>query len=314
MLQVQDLKLFQQIVRTGNISMAARQFDLTPAAASAALKRLEQHLGATLLVRSTRSLKLTPAGEHFLQHCQNALQALALGEQALRQLDSHISGELRLTAPSDLGRNVLLPWLDEFQTLYPALSLRLELGDKVAGLYREQVDLALRYGAVADSSHVAFAIAKAPRWVCAAPAYLQQFGEPLEPIQLSQHNCVLYQIDERAYDKWLFSKDGAEQAVNVSGNRVSNDADAVRRWIVNGKGIGLKSAFDMAADVLEGRVQVLLPQYQIKALQLNLICASRAQVTPAVLMLRDFLRQKFALLSQRLAEQGFGLPADEALE
>ena len=130
MLQVQDLQLFMQIVHTGNISKAAAQFQLTPAAASAALKRLEQHLQSQLLVRSTRSLRLTPAGERFLSHCQNALTALAQGEQELAMSQAQVGGELRLSAPSDLGRHLLLPWLDEFMQRHPAVRLRLELSDR----------------------------------------------------------------------------------------------------------------------------------------------------------------------------------------
>lgn len=291
MLQVQDLRLFQQIVRSGNISAAARQFDFTPAAASAALKRLEQHLGAALLLRSTRSLKLTPAGEVFLQHCQNALEALEQGEQALKNLAVDIGGELRLAAPSDLGRNWLLPKLDTLLARFPQLKLRLELGDRVAGLQREPVDVALRYGALTDPALVAFFIAEVPRIVCAAPDYLARVGTPTQPLQLQQHNCLLYMIEERTFDRWRFSGPQGLLQVNVQGNRSSNDAELVRRWAVAGHGIALKSALDMAADLRAGHVVPLLPDYPAPKLQLHLVCASRHQVTPAVLVLRDELRQ-----------------------
>lgn len=302
MLQVQDLQLFMQIVHTGNISKAAAQFQLTPAAASAALKRLEQHLQSQLLVRSTRSLRLTPAGERFLSHCQNALTALAQGEQELAMSQAQVGGELRLSAPSDLGRHLLLPWLDEFMQRHPAVRLRLELSDRLAGLYREPVDLALRYGPVQDSAHVAFAIAPVPRRVFAAPSYLAQQPTPTHPMQLTQHACVLYLIDERAFDKWWFQEAGTPFSVNVSGNRISNDAEVVHRWIVSGKGIGLKSALDMSEDMAAGRVVPLLSEFHGPDLPLNLVCANRQVITPAVLLLRDFLREQCALQLAKIAQ------------
>lgn len=294
MLQVQDLQLFIQIVHSGSISQAAAHFQLTPAAASAALKRLERHLQSQLLIRSTRSLRLTPAGERFLLHCQNALTALAQGEQELAMDQAQVGGELRLSAPSDLGRHLLLPWLDEFMQRHPAVRLRLELSDRVAGLYREPVDLALRYGAVQDSTHVAFSIASVPRRVFAAPSYLAKHALPMHPLQLTQHACVLYLIDERAFDKWWFQEAGTPFSVNVSGNRISNDAEVVHRWIVSGQGIGLKSALDMSSDLASGAVVVLLKEFHGPDLPLNLVCANRQVITPAVLLLRDFLRERCA--------------------
>lgn len=208
----------------------------------------------------------------------------------MQQIAVDIGGELRLAAPSDLGRNWLLPKLDTLLARFPQLKLRLELGDRVAGLQREQVDVALRYGALTDPALVAFFIAEVPRIVCAAPAYLQASGVPEQPLQLQQHNCLLYMIDERTFDRWRFSGPQGLQQVNVQGNRISNDAELVRRWAAAGHGIALKSALDMAADLRAGHVVPLLQDYPAPKLQLHLVCASRHQVTPAVLLLRDELR------------------------
>lgn len=300
MLQLQDLKLFCQIVATGSISAAARQFDLTPAAASAALKRLELYVGTALIIRSTRSLKLSSGGEKFLQHCQNALTALEQGKQELTEQSGRIGGELRLTAPSDLGRNLLLPWLDELQDQHPDLRIRLELSDKIAGLTAEQVDVALRYGSLPDSNLVSFHIADVPRVICAAPSYLEKHGKPMHPIDLQHHNCLLYLIDQRTFANWHFGYQDDPFSISVSGNRVSNDAEIVRRWAVSGKGIALKSALDMSEDLRAGRVVSLLPEFKPHSQQLNLVCASRAQVSPIVLLLRDELRVRVA---QQLARQ-----------
>ncbi len=116
-----------------------------------------------------------------------------------------------------------------------------------------------------------------------------------------QHACVLYLIDERAFDKWWFQEAGTPFSVNVSGNRISNDAEVVHRWIVSGKGIGLKSALDMSDDMAAGRVVPLLSEFHGPDLPLNLVCANRQVITPAVLLLRDFLREQCALQLAKIA-------------
>ena len=179
------------------------------------------------------------------------------------------------------------------------------VGDSLADFYMERVDVALRYGEPEDSSMVAFKIARLRRIVCASPTYLHDMGEPLHPNELGQHNCLLYRVDNRLYDQWPFTnnlavnedtrqKKGAEFSVKVKGNRESNDADLVRRWCVSGKGIAFKSQLDMADDLHHNRLVEVLQDFSTQDLDLYLICASRQQVTPAVLLLRDLLREKIS--------------------
>lgn len=158
--------------------------------------------------------------------------------------------------------------------------------------FHDKVDMALRYGEPEDSSLVAFLIAKIDRVVCASPAYLAQHGEPKHPSELTQHNCLLYRFADRAYDTWPFADHTGKYAVKVSGNRLSNDADVVHRWVVAGRGITMKSRLDMAADLRKGNVVELLPDFTSPPISLWLICPNRTQVTPAMLMLRDMLRSK----------------------
>lgn len=141
MLRIDDLQLFVRTADSGSLSAAARGLDVSPAVASAALKRLEASLGARLFVRSTRSLRLTAEGEAYLLHARAALASLHEGAQALAGGREAISGVLQLSAPSDFGRNVLLPWLDEFQASHPQLQVRLLLGDGLTDLFRQPVDL-----------------------------------------------------------------------------------------------------------------------------------------------------------------------------
>ncbi|WP_017220833.1 LysR family transcriptional regulator [Moritella dasanensis] len=295
-MNIQDLTLFVRTAQTCNITASALQLEMSPAAASAALKRLEKQLGVQLFIRSTRKLRITAEGERYLLHCTEALAALEKGKASLNEMQGKIAGEIRLSASSDLGRNIVLPWLDEVMDAYPELSIQLNVGDNLADFYHDKVDMALRYGEPEDSTLVAFLIAKIDRVVCASPAYLAKYGEPSHPNELPQHNCLLYRFGERVYDTWPFvdsaSNNTGKYNVKVAGNRLSNDADVVHRWVVAGKGITMKSRLDMAADLRSGNVVELLRDFNSPPINLWLICPNRIQVTPAMLMLRDLLRSK----------------------
>ena len=235
---LQYLDIFVRTVDTGSLSATARALDLTPAAASAALKRLEAELGVQLLVRSTRSLRLTEQGERFLEQCRPALQTLQQASQQLAVGDQALRGVLKLAAPSDFGRNLLLPWLDDFQHQHPQVDIRLQLSDRMANVYSEPVDAALRYGQPPDSSLVALPLAPTHRRVlCASPTYLAKHGAPITPHELAERDCLCFMLGEEVHDRWRFSYgDAAQISVRVRSANVSNDGDVVRRWALLGKG------------------------------------------------------------------------------
>ena len=295
MLRLDDLALFVRTAELGSLSAAARELDCSPAVASAALKRLESQLGSRLLLRSTRSLRPTAEGERYLEHARAALASLEAGRQQLACGRQGLGGVLQIAAPSDFGRNVLLPWLDRFQSGHPQLALRLLLSDRLADFYRQPVDIALRYGAPEDSSLVALPVAPSNRRVlCASPAYCARHGRPRRPEELRGHNCLLYMLGGRVHERWSFTAGKRREALTVAGNRVSDDADVVRRWAVAGQGLVYKSWLDVADDVRVGRLEVLLADWQGEPTPLNLICAHRDQLSGAVRLLREFLQQRCA--------------------
>jgi DNA-binding transcriptional LysR family regulator len=291
-MNIADLDLFVRTAQTNSITAAAQQLEMTPASASAALKRLEKQLGVQLFIRSTRKLRITAEGERYLLYCTEALASLEKGKASLNEMQGKIAGEVRLSTSSDLGRNLVLPWIDEIIDLHPELSIQLNVGDNLADFYHDKVDMALRYGKPADSSMVAFPIAAIDRVICAAPRYLAQFDALKHPKDLHQHNCLLYRVNNKVFNSWAFFDDEGKYDVKVAGNRVSNDADIVHRWVLAGKGIALKSRLDMAADLRAGNVTEILTDFQSPPLSLWLICPNRTQVTPAMLMIRDILRNK----------------------
>jgi len=289
-----DLKLFIRIVETGRITEAANQLGITPAAVSSALKRLEKQLDVQLLIRTTRQLRITPQGEQFLFHCRQALDSLEQGRIAAHRMQGKISGKLRLSVASDLGRNTVLPWIDELLDLHPSLLIDLSVGDSLSDFFLDHVDVALRYGKPEDSSMVSFHIATLDRITCASPVYISNFGEPAHPEDLREHNCLLHRRGGRLFSNWDYMDNAGKYKIKVAGNRVSNDTDIVRRWAVSGKGIVHRSQIDVMSDLRSGDLVQVLPDYKSPPVELHLICPSRKQVSPALIAFRELLREKMA--------------------
>ncbi|MEN4952327.1 LysR family transcriptional regulator [Stenotrophomonas sp. TWI819] len=302
MVRFDDLTLFVRTAALGSFSNAAREADLLPGQVAAAVARLERELDLRLFVRSTRSLRLTAEGALYLPYAQEVLAALREGEARVRGEDAELRGTLQVAAPSDLGRNLLLPWLTEFRAAHPKLQLRLQLSDQVADVFRDPVDIAFRLGRFDNASYVALPLLPGNRRVLAAsPDYLARHGAPDSLEALKEHHCLLYQLAGRAYDRWSFEADGRRTVIPVRGNMVCDDADVVRRWAVAGEGIVFKSWLDICADVQAGRLQVLLGGAG-DSLPLNLVCPHRKQFSPAI-------RQLHAMFAQRLQPLLAGLPA-----
>ncbi|WP_432472473.1 LysR family transcriptional regulator [Amphritea sp. HPY] len=291
-----DLSLFIRIAETGSITESAKQLSITPAAASLALRRLEKQLDIQLFIRTTRQLRITTEGEQFLFHCRQALGSIEQGRLSAHQVQGKIGGELRFSVSSDLGRNIVLPWIDEIMDKHPSLSINLNVGDSLSNFFLDQVDVALRYGKPEDSTMVSFHIATIGRITCASPAYISEFGEPSHPEDLRKHNCLLYRLDRQLFDNWEYIDNSGSYKIKVSSNRVSNDTDIVRRWAVAGKGIVHRSQIDITSDLRSGKLVQVLSDFQSPPVQLYLLCPSRKQVTPAVIMFREVLREKCAVM------------------
>ncbi|MFV1942892.1 LysR family transcriptional regulator [Pseudomonas luteola] len=300
MIRFDDLALFVRTAALGSFSAAAREADLLPGQVSAAIQRLERELDIRLFARSTRSLRLTGEGERYLPYANDVLSTLREGRERLQPESTALEGVIQVAAPSDLGRNVLLPRLTAFRREHPRLALRLFLSDQVANVFRDPVDVALRYGMMEDASFIALPLAPENRRVLAAsPAYLERHGRPASLKDLAEHPCLLYMLNGRVYDNWVFPDvNGRRETIAVKGPLMSDDADIVRRWALEGEGIIYKSWLDVSADVLAGRLEVLLPEIPGESCALHMVCPHRKQFSPGVRLLYEWLRSGFADLIQ----------------
>ena len=167
----------------------------------------------------------------------------------------------------------------------------------MADIYRQPVDLALRYGTLPDSSLVALPVAPNHRRVlCASPAYIARHGTPGTPDDLGQHNCLTYLLGDYIHDRWRFFHGDLELSVQVSGDRTSDDGDVVRRWAIAGHGVAYKSSLDIAQDLRTGRLVRLCPEWEGESAPLNLLCAGRRRISPVVQALREHLAKHCAEL------------------
>ncbi len=298
---LEDLQLVLKVAEFKSITAAAASMDIRSATASAAVKRVETALGVDLFVRTTRQLRLSNAGERYLPQCQQAILLLEKAKLNIRDDQDIVDGELRIAVSSDLGRNIVIPWLDEFMDAYPNLRVKSNISDSNIDFYRDSVDIALRYGSPTDASVYGFKICNIPRVLCATKEYLEQKGMPKHPQDLTVYNGLFYQLQDIIHDVWLFSDGRRQYKIKMNGNRASNDGDLVRRWCVAGKGLAAKSCLDMANDLLTGKVLSIMPGYRLVPTELWLICPNRQSITPAVRLLRDNFREKtHALLKQLL--------------
>ncbi len=303
MVRPEDLRLFLRVAALGSFSRAAREAGILPGQVSAAIQRLETRLNTRLFARSTRSLRLSAEGEKYLPYAQEILSVMQAGEEILHQRDNEIRGTLRIALPSDCGRNLLLPWISDFCSSHRELTLQLSLSDHMSDIFRDPVDIAIRYGIPDNRQYIAQPLAEENRRVLvASPDYLARCGQPHTPEQLAQHTCLLYSLKGHIYDKWAFPQAGGMQRIALTSQWLCDDADVVRRWAVAGHGIAYKSWIDVSEDVVAGRLKLLLTDIPGEPAPLYLICPHRKEFSPAIRLLRSELSRHLQEITGRLPE------------
>ncbi|EAQ67459.1 transcriptional regulator, LysR family protein [Marinomonas sp. MED121] len=302
-MKIADLQVLIKVAELHSITAAANQLDMSSSAASVALKRIEESLGAQLFVRTTRQIRLSPEGERYLPICQQALDLLQQGQMAINEELQSINGEVKMAMSSEMGRNLMRILLNDVMSKHPNLKLRLHVSDSRVDFYRDGVDVALRAmtkEAVQNLNLYGFKICNIPHFLCASPSYISEFGAPDTLEELSEHNTLLYKLYEVMHDAWEFYQGEDKYKIKVKSDRVVNDGDIVRRWCVDGVGIAKKSAIDVSQDLLAGRLKRILTDYQIPMTEMWLVLPSRQLISPAIRLIRDELKQSVNELREKL--------------
>ncbi|WP_444944492.1 LysR family transcriptional regulator [Microbulbifer sp. ZKSA006] len=280
---IDNLKLFLQIVDKGSLVAAARDSGLSSSRVSERLAALEAHFGVVLLNRTTRAISLTEEGRTLVEGARQLLDEVEDLEGRIRSGAQTLSGAIRVSAPCDLGRAIVAPEIDRFLLDHPAISIELLLSDGYVDIVGQGIDIALRFGAITDSSLRVRTLSQKQRILCASPSYLQKRGVPEKPEDLKSHNCLVMRFGENLDNHWRFLDDcdgvrEREQTVVVRGDRVTNDGELARQWCLKGAGIILKSELDVARDIRAGRLVRLLEAYTPPPAPLQMLFPpSRAQ-------------------------------------
>lgn len=251
------MNAFVRVVEKGSFAAAAQDLGLTPSAVSKIITRVEQRLGVQLLARTTRKLALTPEGETYYQRCQEILEAIEAAEAEVATAGMSLKGHIRVNASTSIARYQLAHIMPDFLAQHDAITVELGATDRQVDLIAENVDVAIRTGALADSSLVARKIAEARRIICASPVYLQSHGKPQVPGDLLEHNCLL--VTNFAHlSRWPFYTPEGINRMSVSGDITSDSSDVLLELALDGHGIIRALDLLAARYVREGRLVPLL--------------------------------------------------------
>ncbi|MGO9818714.1 MAG: LysR family transcriptional regulator [Acidocella sp.] len=253
-----EMEIFARVVQEGGFSAAARSLDLTPSAVSKAIARLEERLGARLLLRTTRALSLTEEGEAYYQAALNILQAMSDAEHAAAA--GAVRGRLRVSASLPFGAMFVAPAVPGFLARHPDVIVDFSATDDIVDLLAERTDVAIRVGDLTDSGLIARKLGQSRRVVCASAAYLEQHGAPKTPGDLQGHNCLRFNF-RRSRTGWPFRQDGRVLEQPVSGNLLVNNGETMRQMALAGVGVARLGLFHVAADIETGALTPLLEAY-----------------------------------------------------
>ena len=284
---------FVRAVETGGFSAAARQLGLSPSALSKLVTRLEDRLGAQLMQRTTRRLQLTVEGEAFFGRARDILAAMDEAEAEVTEAVSSPRGLLRMHCGSTFAMHQLAPAIPRFQERHPSVALELAISDEQLPMMQEGVDLAIRIGALEESSLVARRICNLERVICAAPSYLARHGTPRTPDDLQQHNCLSI-TSLPQLKRWPFDTDDGIRVVNVSGNVAANHAETVMQLALAGVGITRLADIVVAAAIRAGTlVPILTDWHHVEPVPLYATYPSGRNLSPKVRAMVEFLVEEF---------------------
>ena len=251
-----ELEVFVRVIELGGFSAAARACGMTPSAVSKLVSRLEQRLGARLLNRSTRQLKLTAEGCGLYERGMQVLAALDEAERCAGVQDTP-RGRVRINANVPFGHHFLLPLAPAFLARYPGITLDIVLTDAVVDILEQRTDVAVRAGPLKNSNLMARKLGQTRMVIVASPAYLARCGTPATPGELAAHN-LLDANYARTNTGWPLRHDGGECIVPVLGNVQASDGEALRQLALAGVGLARLAAFQVRDDLAAGRLQPVL--------------------------------------------------------
>lgn len=297
------METFVLVVDTGSFSAAARRLNVGQPAVSKLVAQLEENLGVKLLVRTTRGLTATEAGVGYYERARRSIQEAEEAVLAARGAGQSLTGRLRVAAAVTFSRIHVMPHLPAFLREHPELEVEIVLDDRNIDLVREGIDVALRMGALADSSLSAKHIATGRHVVVATPGYLVRAGEPTEPCGLQAHQAVIYDQGGGGPD-WTFNKNGSEVSVSLNGGLSVSAAEGVRAAVLADGGLAITSEWMFAPEIADGTVKVILQDWELPLLDLWAVVPAGRTATTKVRTFIRFVEKLMRAASDLHSESG----------
>jgi DNA-binding transcriptional LysR family regulator len=267
------LEIFVRVVDTGSFSAAARHEQIRQPAVSKAVVQLEEWLGVSLLMRSTRSVVPTEAGRIFYERAKRTIEEAHEAVHAARGNAHGLAGKLRVSTSVCFGRLHVIPELSTFLAEHPDLDIELVLDDRHLDLVNEGIDVSLRMGAMPDSNMTARRIAEGRRIVVATPAYLRRHGTPTSPGELTSHQAVIYTPGGRGepWTSWTFRRLTAEVSVVLQGRLKVTAAEGIREAVNNDMGLAVSSEWNFSPELRSGKVTEILADWALPTTNLSAV-------------------------------------------
>lgn len=261
------METFVCVVESGTFSAAARILNVGQPAVSKIIALLEERLSVRLLLRSTRGLTPTEAGQAFYTRAKRAIEETEEAEIAARGAGTNLTGRLRVCAAVTFARLHIVPMIGQFLEAHPELNIDLVLDDRNVDLLEEGIDIALRMGHLDDSNMTARKLGEVPRLVVGTPAYFERAGIPSSPADLSSHQAIVYS-QRGGGSTWTFRRDSSEAAVVVSGRVAITAAEGLRAAVLADLGLAVASEWMFSPELKSGKVLSVLNDWRLPPLEL----------------------------------------------
>lgn len=285
------MRIFVSVAEAGGFAAAARRLGISPPVVTRALAQLEAHLGASVLTRTTRKVRLTDAGARYLEDCRRVLAELDDIEAAVSGDYSELRGALGITASVMFGRLYVTPVLLDFLALHPEVSARAVLSDRVLDLIDEGLNLAVRIAKLADSSLTALRVGEVRRVVCASPAYLRKHGVPQTPEDLTDFDCVVFG-QERSVPSWTFEGKRGRVNVRPRAQLLGNASEIGIAAALSGRGLTRVLSYMVAREVRAGRLRLVLEDYEPEPLPIHILYREGRRAPARVRAFADYAAER----------------------
>lgn len=287
-----DIAIFVRVAECGSFTAAADVLELSRPAVSQAISRLERHLGARLLNRTTRKLSLTEAGTHLHEASRAGIDLIAEATLRISASQAKPSGRLRITAPVALGVLHVAPLLADFGRIYPDVEVALRMNDSIQDIVDQGFDMAIRVSNPADSGLVSRQLAPVRHYAFAAPEYLARHGSPSTPTDLAEHRCLVHS-DVKPSREWRFvSESGDVEKVAVRRAVQADNSLALREAVLAGAGISVGPDYLVASDIRAGRLVRLFPSLALHKFGVYAQYPARRHVASSVGVFVEFLARE----------------------